>query len=136
MCVRDIEPILSFSVPFFVCFSYEPSQVCSHSCWVGTDKFKIWNLQSMLAAWKIRHSKFQLLECLLLWEKFSLSRPPTDWMNMHAKLLQSCPALCHSMDCGPASVHGILQARILEWVAIPFYRGSSQPRNQTRVLHW
>ena len=41
------------------------------------------------------------------------------------------------MDCSPASssVHGILQARILEWVAIPFSRGSSQPRDQTRVSY-
>ena len=39
------------------------------------------------------------------------------------------------MDCSPpgSSVHEILQARILEWVAIPFSRGSSQPRDQTQV---
>ena len=39
------------------------------------------------------------------------------------------------MDCSPpgSSIHGILQARILEWVAFPFSRGSSQPRNQTGV---
>ena len=40
------------------------------------------------------------------------------------------------MDCSPpgSSVHEILWARILEWVAIPFSRGSSQPRDQTRVF--
>ena len=40
---------------------------------------------------------------------------------------QSCPTPCNPMDCSPpdSSVHGILQARILEWVAIPFFRGSS-----------
>ena len=40
---------------------------------------------------------------------------------MHAKSLQSCPTLCDPMDCSPpgSSVHGILQARILEWVAMP-----------------
>ena len=40
---------------------------------------------------------------------------------MHAELLQSCPSLCNPMDCSPpgSSVHGILQARILEWVAMP-----------------
>ena len=50
---------------------------------------------------------------------------------------QSCPILCDSMDCSSpgSSVHGILQARTLEWVAIPFSGGSSQPRNQTRVSH-
>ena len=48
---------------------------------------------------------------------------------------QSCPTLCDPMDCGlPGfSVHGILQARILEWVAIPFSRGTSQPRDRTVV---
>ena len=52
-----------------------------------------------------------------------------------AKSLQSCPTLCNPTDCSPPgpSVHGILQARILEWVAMPFSRGSSPPRDQTRV---
>ena len=50
--------------------------------------------------------------------------------------LQLCPALCNPMDCSPPGsfVHETLQARILEWVAIPFSRGSSQPRNQTPHL--
>ena len=43
---------------------------------------------------------------------------------------QLCPTFCHPMDY---AVHGILQARILEWVAFPFSRGSSQPRNLTYV---
>ena len=48
-----------------------------------------------------------------------------------AQSLQSCPTLCNPLDCNPAnsSVHEILQARILEWVAIPFSRGSSQGLN-------
>ena len=45
---------------------------------------------------------------------------------------QSCPTLCDPMYY---TVHGILQARILEWVAFPFSRGSSQPRNWTQVSH-
>ena len=46
-----------------------------------------------------------------------------------------CPTLCDVVDCNPpgSSVQGILQARILEWVAISSTRGSSQPRYQTRV---
>ena len=48
------------------------------------------------------------------------------------KVTQLCPSLCDSMDY---SVHVILQARILEWVAFPFSRGSSQPRNRTQVSH-
>ena len=48
---------------------------------------------------------------------------------------QLCPTLCDPMDCSPLgfSVHGILQARILEWVAISFSRGSSRPTDRTWV---
>ena len=54
-----------------------------------------------------------------------------------SKLLQSCPTLCDPMDCGlPNSyVHGIVQARIPEWVAISSSRGSFQPRDWTHVSH-
>ena len=48
--------------------------------------------------------------------------------KVKVKVAQSCLTLCDPMDC---TVHGILQARILEWVAIPFSRGSSQPRCPT-----
>ena len=52
-----------------------------------------------------------------------------------AKLLQLCPTLCDPGDCSPpgSSVHGIPQARILEWVALPSPRGSSRPRDWTCV---
>ena len=48
------------------------------------------------------------------------------------KAAQSCPTLCNPINY---TVHGILQARILEWVAFLFSRGSSQPRDQTQVSH-
>ena len=50
---------------------------------------------------------------------------------MCAQSLQSCLTLCDPTDCSPpgSSVHGIFQARILEWVAVPFSRGSSQPNH-------
>ena len=50
---------------------------------------------------------------------------------------QPCLTLCSPVDCCPPdfSVHGILQARIPEWVVIPFSRGSSRPRDRTRVSH-
>ena len=50
--------------------------------------------------------------------------------------VKSCPTLQH-VDCSSpsSSIHGILQARILKWVAISFSRGSSQPRDQTQVSH-
>ena len=53
-------------------------------------------------------------------------------MKVNIKVIQSCPTLCDHMDY---TVHGILQARILDWVAFPFSRGFSQPRDQTPVSH-
>ena len=52
------------------------------------------------------------------------------WSPVKVKVTQSCLTLCNAMDC---IVHGILQARIIEWVVFPFSRGSSQPRDRTGV---
>ena len=56
--------------------------------------------------------------------------------SVTSEVAQLCPTLCDPMDCSPpgSSVHGISQARILEWVAIPSSRGSSWCRNQTSVF--
>ena len=56
-------------------------------------------------------------------------------MKVKVLVIQSCLTLCDPTDCSPpgSSVHGILKARILEWVAIPSSRGSSQPRDRTQV---
>ena len=59
-------------------------------------------------------------------------REESDKWILKVKVTQSCPTLCNRMDY---TVHGILQAGILEWVVIPFFRGSSQPRDQTQVSH-
>ena len=55
--------------------------------------------------------------------------------NKYVLVAQSSPILWDPMEGNPpgSSLHGILQARILEWVTIPFSRGSSQPRDQTQV---
>ena len=52
-----------------------------------------------------------------------------------SEVTQSCPTLCDLEDCSPpgSSIHGILQARILEWVAISFSKESSRPRDRTQV---
>ena len=60
------------------------------------------------------------------------------WYNMMRKevlVAELCLTLWDPIDCSPpgSSVHGVLQARTLEWVAIPFSRGSSWPRDQTQV---
>ena len=71
----------------------------------------------------------------------------TIWMKLEGIMLskvkvkvlvaQSCPTLCDPMNCSPPGsfVHGIFQARILEWVATHFSRGSSWFRDQTQVSH-
>ena len=51
--------------------------------------------------------------------------------EVKVKVAQLCLTICEPINC---TGHGILQARILEWVAIPFSRGSSQPRDQTQVF--
>ena len=58
------------------------------------------------------------------------TRKPGVLQVPEVKVTQSCPTLCEPMDY---TVHAILQARILEWVAIPFSRVSSQPRDQTQI---
>ena len=60
--------------------------------------------------------------------------PPRFSLNESELVAQLCPTLCDPMDDGlpGSSVHGILQARILQWVAIPFSRGSSQPKIKSR----
>ena len=60
------------------------------------------------------------------------------WLNLfcvHNKLLQLCLTLCDLMDCSlpGSSVHGILQARILEWIVMPSSRATSWPRNRTSI---
>ena len=56
-------------------------------------------------------------------------------VKVNVKVARLCPTLCNPMDCSPpgSSISGILQARILEWVAFPFSSGSSQPGNWSRV---
>ena len=63
------------------------------------------------------------------WAKNSLST------GNNSKVAQSCPTLCDPMDYSlpGSSVHGLFQARVLEWVAISFSRGSSWPRDRTWV---
>ena len=97
-----------------------------------------WYVLAVLAFW---HSS---------WDLFPMAGPAHEWgfiqcwqhywnphvkavTCIHAKSLQPCLTLCDPVDCGlpGSSVYGILQARILEWVAIPVSRISSEPKNQT-----
>ena len=66
--------------------------------------------------------------------RFFTNKPPRTPLK-ESEVSQSCPTLCDPVDCRlpGSSIHGIFQARILEWVAISFSRGSSQPRDRTEV---
>ena len=75
------------------------------------------------------------------WRECKLVQPlwRTVWrfLESESEVTQSCPTLCDPIDCSlpSSSVHGILQARIVDWVAISFSRGSSRHREWTRVSH-
>ena len=83
---------------------------------------------------------WQMIEFILI--NISTSPSPSNFcwaltVSVRAKLLQLCLTLCDPMDCSPlgTSVHGIFQARILEWVAIPLSRGSSWPRDWAQISY-
>ena len=121
-----------------------------------TDAFKLWcSRRPLRVPWTTRRSNQSIpeeinpgysLEGLMLklnsnalatWCKEpAYWKRPWYWKS-ESEVAQSCLTLCDSMDCSPpgSSVHGILQARILEWVAISFSRGSSRPRDWTQVSH-
>ena len=82
----------------------------------------MWKLNNMLTNGSLKKIKEEIL-------KYLKSDNPK---SIHIKFPQLYPTLCNPTDY---TVHGILQAKILEWVAFPFPRGSSQPRDQTQVSH-
>ena len=61
--------------------------------------------------------------------------PASEMVSKYMLVAQLCPTLCDPLNCSPpgSSVHEIFQARILKWVAFPFSKGSSQPRDWTQV---
>ena len=69
--------------------------------------------------------------------KWQKQRPNSRWQGFRSEceVAQSCPTLCNPMDCSlpGSSTQGIFQARVLEWVAISFSKGSSQPRDRIQV---
>ena len=73
----------------------------------------------------VTHLEPHILEREVKWALGSIARS-----EEKVKVTQSYPTLCNPMDY---TVHGILQARILEWIAFPFSRGSSQPQDQTAL---
>ena len=80
--------------------------------------------------WLIRYVSFISIELLFFF--FLREVAAVSFLDPQVKVTQSCPTLC---DLMVYTVHGILRARILEWVAFPFSRSSSQPRDWTQVSH-
>ena len=89
----------------------------------------------LLYAWINLHCYFEVMVDSVQYNFFKVGRKNTSHLLLCAKSLQLCVTLWDPMDCSPpgSSAHKILQARILEWVAISFSRGSSWHRNQTHV---
>ena len=98
----------------------------------------------MKSSWMVNHLCSHSFPLEITWRaiishprigKIYVSNKVEGWNKPLQQVTQLCPTLCNPMDsCPPGSpVHGILQARILEWVAILFSRGSFQPKDQTQV---
>ena len=98
--------------------------------------FRTFSLQGR--NWKADFSRWKRIQWMSKWNRMSY------WWNYKLSLIlretkpsltQSCPTLCNPVGCSPprSFVHGIFQARVLEWAAISFSRGSSRPRDQTQV---
>ena len=96
-----------------------PVSACVYKC--GFTKLFIYTFYSFTNQLPLNHTIESIIITLV-------TSGVTEWV----KVAQSCLTLCDPMDY---TVHGILQARILEWVAFSFSRGSSQPRDRTQVSH-
>ena len=102
----------------------------SQKSWIGKP------LESLQYTTLVSHLRASFFRVSVKWGYYCAASAYVDtkvkWVS---EVTQSCPTLCDPMDCSPpgSSVHGILQARILEWVAISFSRGSSRPRDWTQV---
>ena len=114
----------------------EQTRSCQEKKW--TPGQGMWEMNSKL--WALLYELSHLCEP---WSLALSSAGATGWWHHTVCVLvtQACPTLCDPMDCTQpgSSVHGLLQARILEWVAVPSFGGSSRPRDQTCLfclLHW
>ena len=107
---------------------------------------RIWRQKPKVLCWICCYCCSVAKSCLTLCSTMDCSTPgfPVLHYLPESEVAQSCPTLwdpmgcrgSHGTPCPPgSSVHGILQARILEWVAISFSMGSSWPRDWTQVSH-
>ena len=112
-----------------------PCAVSSHA---DFQSYYLYEESKLVPTLGLLHSVFLLLEIFFLPSLFGeFLVILTINVCVHAKSLQLWVTLCNSMDCSPpgSSAHGILQARILEWLAEPSSRRSSQLRDQGRISY-
>ena len=106
------------------------------------EQWRVWGCgperqhEASLRWWKC--SEFSSITVNNPWSRPRILQDRGDWIMDTEDLspfAQSCPTLCDPMYCSlpGSSLHGILQARVLEWIAISFSKGSSRPRDRTRV---
>ena len=88
-----------------------------------------WPWQLLSVTWEVIWG-WKSLGQALLWYPTTLSHP--GYVCSEVNVAQACPPLCDPVG---STVHGTLQARMLEWVAVPFSRGSPQPSGQTQASH-
>ena len=102
-------------------------------CWWGTGILSYFRRQRGIPWWSSGWDS--VLSLPRAWVLSQVGKLRSCKLYMCAKSVQSCLTLCDPMEYSPpgSSVHGILQARVLEWVAMPSSRGSSQPRGWTQV---
>ena len=141
LCLRDMRPAFEC----YVCVCAKSLHLCLTLCNPMYYRTPNSSVHGILQAWNPGVGCHALLQgifqtqgsnphflCFLHWQVGSL--PPAPPGKPKVLAAQLCPTLCWTLwSCPASSVHGILQARILEWVAIPFSRGSSQLRDQTQV---
>ena len=115
----EVDVFLEFSC--FFCDPVDVDNLISDSSAFSKSSLKIWKFLVHVL----------LKPCLENFEHYFANM----WVS---EVAQSCPTLWDLVDCSlpGSSVHGILQARILEWAAISFSRGSSRPRDRTQVSHF
>ena len=108
------------SLHFFPLFSIGGFEESAGRCWIHS----VWSGPVCVGT-----LTYHLSSLLLPSQKF-YKGPCKYLQKVSVKVAQLCPTLCDAMDY---TVHGILQARMLEWVAFPFSQGYSQHRDQTQV---
>ena len=126
------------SLPHILLGSFPGSRIGGGDlAWTFLDSCLEFLFGTLWASWILMFVSFPRLgkfSAITFWNKLLSLCLSFLLKEIEGEVAQSCPALCNPMDCsllGP--IHGILKARILDWVAISFSRGSSRHRDRTRV---